>query len=299
MQQQQHQQIAHTESTTAKSSTNTAPVSTKPNDALANTAPIKDPTKETDIEKKENITAHTVTNVPTVSSASIVNNTSHTEVIVTYHDLKTTFDVFLQVLLSQYLNGEFLMRIKQIQDEYFKPSIDFIESIFNEKIDVCQNYLSAFISYLSTSLNANSNNTSQIKLNDTLFNKCLVDKPELILVISNAENSANIKCESFVYTNYQDHLNAELDKLLMASCIIKFAGRSYNADTLETLNDSQENVGMCLYINANKDGEFFLCSKMFNIIKTLHSLKHFKINFYQICSKKVINNALFYFFLGK
>lgn len=80
-----------------------------------------------------------------------VHNTSSASnnnvVVVTYDDLKTTLDVFLQVLLSQHLNGEFLLRIKELQDEYFKPSIEFIDTILNEKYALLINNFSQFMNF--------------------------------------------------------------------------------------------------------------------------------------------------------
>ena len=65
--------------------------------------------------------------------------------VVTYDDLKATLDVFLQALLSQNLNSEFLIKLKEIQDEYFKPSIEFIDSILNEKYALLMNNFSQFM----------------------------------------------------------------------------------------------------------------------------------------------------------
>jgi hypothetical protein len=63
---------------------------------------------------------------------------------VTYDDLKRTFDVFIQVLLSQYLNSEFLLKIKELNDEYFKPSIELMDTILNEKYDPFDFHLSGW-----------------------------------------------------------------------------------------------------------------------------------------------------------
>ena len=82
-----------------------------------------------------------------------LNNSSSSNnnvVVVTYDDLKTTLDVFLQVLLSQHLNGEFLLRIKELQDEYFKPSIEFIDTILNEKYTLLLNSFSHFMNLKKT-----------------------------------------------------------------------------------------------------------------------------------------------------
>ncbi len=83
-----------------------------------------------------------------------LNNSSSSNsnvVVVTYDDLKTTLDVFLQVLLSQHLNSEFLLRIKELQDEYFKPSIEFIDTILNEKYALLINSFSHFMNLKKTS----------------------------------------------------------------------------------------------------------------------------------------------------
>ena len=53
-----------------------------------------------------------------------------------YDELKPTFDIFLQILLSQFINSEFLFKIKEIQDDYFKPALDLIDSIISQKYQI-------------------------------------------------------------------------------------------------------------------------------------------------------------------
>jgi hypothetical protein len=88
------------------------------------------------------ITADSNLNQQNLNTSSSSNSNI---VVVTYDDLKTTLDVFLQVLLSQHLNGEFLSRIKELQDEYFKPSIEFIDTILNEKYSLLINNFTHFM----------------------------------------------------------------------------------------------------------------------------------------------------------
>lgn len=56
------------------------------------------------------------------------------------NQLKPTFDIFLQILLSQFLNSEFLPRIKQIHDDYFKPALDLIDSVIDEKYRIVSEF---------------------------------------------------------------------------------------------------------------------------------------------------------------
>ena len=96
--------------------------------------------------------AQAATNQQTLNTSNSSNNNV---VVVTYDDLKTTLDVFLQVLLSQHLNGEFLSRIKEIQDEYFKPSIEFIDTILNEKYSLLINSFNHFMNLKKSGDNLN------------------------------------------------------------------------------------------------------------------------------------------------
>jgi len=57
-----------------------------------------------------------------------------------FNQLKPTFDIFLQILLSQFLNSEFLPRIREIQDDYFKPALDLIDSVIDEKYKVVNEF---------------------------------------------------------------------------------------------------------------------------------------------------------------
>lgn len=224
------------------------------------------------------------------------SNAEQNVVVVTYDDLKTTFDVFLQVLLSQYLNGEFLLRIKQIQDEYFKPSIEFIETILNEKYALINSYLNDFIFYLNSKLNKK---LIDVKLK-SLFKDLCEKRPRMVLLNENELAQANLhisntaKCESFVYESTsgggggggalfsgQDLDLEHINKLLESRCLVKFSGSLYNSDTLLPLVNTNQND------DFDDKQQFFICSKVFNLIRLMHSLRHFKINYYEICSKKV------------
>ncbi len=215
------------------------------------------------------------------SSSSSAKPSQEMTKIVTYDDLKNTFDIFLQVLLSQHLNSEFLVRIKQIQDEYFKPSIDFIETLLNEKFNLCQNYLNDFLLFLNNSF---AQCRISFKLNANLFEKCLIVRPHLLITSS----PSLIKCQSLLYVNYQDSLNESLDKLLTSNFMVNFTGKSYNYDTLLDTDMSMKNG-----IDENGNEEFFVCSKMLNIIRLMHTIRHYKINSYHVCCKKVWGIELF------
>ena len=240
-----------------------------------------------------NNTNATASHVVVAEGAHETSNAEQNVVVVTYDDLKTTFDVFLQVLLSQYLNGEFLLRIKQIQDEYFKPSIEFIETILNEKYTLINNYLNEFIFYLNSKLNTKLINVKLKPLFKDIFEK----RPRMVLLNENELNQANLhinntaKCESFVYESTsgvggalfssQDLDLEHINKLLESRCLVKFSGSLYNSDTLLPLVNTNQND------DFDDKQQFFICSKVFNLIKLMHSLRHFKINYYEICSKKV------------
>ena len=253
--QQQHQQ----QQLISTTSTSSPPTATKTST-----------TTNTDKDLIKEMPSQQLSSSSSSSSSSTLKPSQEMTKIVTYDDLKNTFDIFLQVLLSQHLNSEFLIRIKQIQDEYFKPSIDFIETLLNEKFNSCQNYLNDFVLYLNNSL-AQCHHIS-FKLNANLFEKSLIVRPHLLITSS----SSLIKCQSLLYVNYQDNLNESLDKLLTSSCMINFTGKSYNYDTLLESDTS---------INGNE--EFFVCSKMLNIIRLMHTIRHYKINSYHMCCKKV------------
>jgi len=125
---------------------------------------------------------------------------------------------------------------------------------------------------------------------------------------SSSSSSSIAKCQSLLYENYQENLNDTIDKLLASSYAVSFDGKCYNSETLVALINERGGGGgggaaedvVMVEDNGGDIGEFFLCSKMFNLIRLMHSIKHFKINCYEICGKKVCTHFLFYsvFFRG-
>ncbi len=221
--------------------------------------------------------------------------TNQQVILVTYDDLKRTFDVFIQVLLSQYLNNEFLVKIKELNDEYFKPSIELMDTILNEKYDLVLNYLNEFLSSLS-------NMKKNVKLKP-LYKYLLENKPKLE-VNMNISSSANKKCESLIYEDTLDDgldLLNNFDLALISQHLIKFTGHTYNldnlqyysknsddvSDTIDLINNFSGNTNDGFTHSTSSIGQFLICSKMLNITQLLHSLRHFKINYFEFCSQKV------------
>ena len=288
--QHQQQQTANTCSPQPKSTTKEDPNSTTP-------AQEPTPHKENQLSVKENTTDNMKASSSTLCPAPAASSSQETpkinQVVLTYDDLKTTFDIFLQVLLSQYLNAEFMLRIKQMQDEYFKPSIDFVDGILNEKLELCQNYLNEFVAYLH-----GQQPGVFLKLNPHLFDKWLALKPELLL---STILPGHIKCQSFLYAHCSVEFNASLDETLKANCSVNFTGKAYNAETL--LECSEEEINNALLgldepslsneAGKQESGHFYVCSKMFNFIRVMHSIKHFKISLYHLSCKKVDDSFVF------
>ncbi len=117
------------------------------NHSNADTANSDDQKISTDMSGASTTAAASIQPGQTLNTSSSSNSNV---VVVTYDDLKATLDVFLQVLLSQHLNSEFLVRIKELQDEYFKPSIEFIDTILNEKYALLINNFSHFMNLKKT-----------------------------------------------------------------------------------------------------------------------------------------------------
>lgn len=227
----------------------------------------------------------------------VANDSNANVVVVTYDDLKSAFDVFLQVMSSQCLNGEFLIKIKELQDEYFKPSIEFIETILNEKYNLLFSCLNTFLFSLNDKVkncSANSGN-GDVKVYVDLkqdFKYMLENKPKLLTQKVEYDSPSHLhnkkKCESLNYYNEEmwsmtnDLLINDMNlfsNVLDQKYLIQFSGNLYDLDTLVPLNTN----GMDF-----NDKQYFVCSKMYNLISLLHSLKHFKFAYLEICSQKVI-----------
>lgn len=241
--------------------------------------------------------------VPVTSAQQTAADSANNVVVVTYDDLKSTFDVFLQVMSSQYLNVEFLLKVKEIQDEYFKPSIEFIDTILNEKYNLLFACMNNFLINLNEKLklnfqSTNSNNNSSSSSNNNNCNndtsssstkifielkqefKYLLDnKPKLIIQKVEFDGPSKKKCESLNYYCDEESL---ICNVLDAKYLLQFEGILYDADTLQQIIPLNSN-------GLDADKQFFVCSKMCNLVNLLHSLKHFKYTYLEICSQKVSN----------
>lgn len=236
-------------------------------------------------------------------------------VVVTYDDLKSAFDVFLQVLSSQYLNNEFLIKIKDIQDEYFKPSLEFIDTILSEKSNLLSNYLNTFIADVNRKLEFVQDKFNKNVLPITTTSQRFVELKQ-DYKLSLERNSKFEMNDSIVHNNgmsavstgnfcqtlnylfdlngliinnntgqdalFKDELLTVLNTELNVKYRIRFAGPTYNPDTL-ILNSVKANS-----VDDDSEKSYMACSKIANLTNLLHSLKHFKFIYYQICSSKVI-----------
>ena len=218
--------------------------------------------------------------------------TTSNVLVVTYDDLKATLDVFLQALLSQNLNSEFLIKLKEIQDEYFKPSIEFIDSILNEKYALLMSNFNQFMTLNDKKVSATStNNLKQHKHQliqlETLYKYLIETKPKLIS--QNVQTESRCKCQALVFVNNQDLL---YDEQYTAQYLVKFAGHPYSQENLLPI-DNSVNSNQLDKDSLNK--EFLVCAKTLQFTQLCHTVKHLKINFYEICQQKVIFFIFYYF----
>ena len=208
-------------------------------------------------------------------AVSVASASSSNVLVVTYDDLKATLDVFLQALLSQNLNSEFLIKLKEIQDEYFKPSIEFIDSILNEKYVLLMNNLSQFMVVNEKKLATNHlKQPKQLIQFEPLFKYLIETKPKLIT--QNIQTESRIKCQALVFmTGSQDF---SYDEQYTAQYLIKFTGHSCSQENLlpiETITSSDSN-------QLDKDSmnkEFLICAKTLQFTQLCHTVKNLKINF--------------------
>ncbi|CAF0805997.1 unnamed protein product [Brachionus calyciflorus] len=243
-----------------------------------------------EFEPKNNpkIAAALLPNNNVAAVESTTNETIATEaqnanvVVVTYDDLKSAFDVFVQVMSSQYLNGEFLLKIKEIHDEYFKPSIEFIETILTEKYNLLFNCVCNFVINLNNKLKmCFGEGKTYVELKED-FKYLLEHKPKLLIqkvAFDNVQIQKLKKCESFNFF-YDISTNGSAigldDSVLNVNYLVQFSGNLYDSDTLVPLAGTNLN-----------DKQFLVCAKMCNFVNLLHSLKHFKIAYLEICSQKI------------
>ncbi|RNA09955.1 hypothetical protein BpHYR1_022169 [Brachionus plicatilis] len=217
---------------------------------------------------------------PSDANNSAGDSTNPNVVVVTYDDLKSAFDVFIQVLSSQYLNTEFLVKIKEIQDEYFKPSMEFIETILTEKYNSLFSCVNNFVSNLNCKAkNFFGNTKNMIEFKDD-FRYLLEHKPKILIQkvsFDNAQMQKFKKCESLNYFYDMSNDNMAYDDTdIYVNYLLQLSGNLYDSDTLVPLAGT---------IVADK--QFLVCTKICNYVNHLHSLKHFKVAYLEICSQKI------------
>jgi hypothetical protein len=256
----------------------------------------------TDLQNVVNSTSNLVNTNNTNSNNNTNNNTNSIAVnsasaLSKYEEIKSSFDIFVQVLSSQCLNVEFIVKIKEIQDEYFRPSLEFIENILGDKYNVLYSLLvDRFLVDINQKLINKTNSAQNAKLLDLKQDmKYLIDnKPKMLLIENPPQLNKDTKstmlrmCDSLNYyfvidNNVYTQLQDVLSTLSYSSYLIKFDGMLYDFDSLIALSDVVNNE----YQNLDDKG-FLICEKMFKFISLLHSLKHFKFNLYELCCQKVI-----------
>jgi hypothetical protein len=242
-----------------------------------------------------NVVSNEIAEIVDVSSSMpIINDEpsvslSSTNLLSKYDDCKNSFDIFVQVLSSQCLNVEFLVKIREIQDEYFKPSLEFIENLLLEKYDLVHGMLvQKLLVQLNSKLVQKLAGSSATKLVDVNPNvRFLVDnRPRMLLVNSSMnhlidEGATKWKaCGGLSYDlSVEDNFAVLGDELaLFNGCLnVKFDGDLYNPDTL--LSTGQD---------EGLDGkEFCLSERIYKFFSLMHSLKHFKYHLYEQCAQKV------------
>lgn len=266
------------------------PAITTNTSATSYTSSTTNTTDNTNILPNTTTPSSASNNNSTSNVATSSNNTNSSVVVVTYDDLKATLDVFLQALLSQNLNSEFLVKLKEIQDEYFKPSIEFIDSILNEKYVLLMNSLSLFMTNNRDDTKNNKNQCDksltkqQLIQFDPLFKYLFETKPKLIS--QNLQSEARCKCQALVFLNndllYDDQYTAQY--------VIKFTGNSYNQDNLLPIDVTTMSDATHSTVQLDKDSinkEFLVCPKTLQFVQLGHMIKHLKINFYEICQQKI------------
>jgi len=117
---------------------------------------------------------------------------------------------------------------------------------------------------------------------EPLFKYLIETKPKLIT--QNIQTESRIKCQALVFmTGSQDF---SYDEQYTAQYLIKFTGHSYSQENLlpiETITSSDSN-------QLDKDSmnkEFLICAKTLQFTQLCHTVKHLKINFYEICQQKI------------
>ena len=128
-------------------------------------------------------------------------------------------------------------------------------------------------------LTASSSSVYQL---DNLFKYLFESRPKLLS--QQASTDTPTRCQAV--QNTTEHFT---DNSLIASYLVKFSGQSYNVDTLLPITEFSNNP--LIDEQMEKEGmnkEFLVCSKTLQFAQLCHSVKHLKMNFYEICQQKVI-----------
>jgi hypothetical protein len=240
-------------------------------------------------------TAQPVTTTTSTKTTAAAAVSSASPQLSKYDECKNSFDIFIQVLSSQCLNVEFLVKIREIQDEYFKPSLEFIENLLAEKYTLLHGLLvDKFLVDVNVKLGRTLSTTSSassatslnklVELNAEL--KSVIDsRPVMLLVDTSSGNERLLggrPCEGLSYhpsvvgsIGLLTSAHEAFATLLGATLTVKLEGEGYNPETLLSEHASSSSK------------EFCLCERVYKFLSLLHSLRHFKFNLYELCGQKV------------
>lgn len=127
----------------------------------------------------------------------------------------------------------------------------------------------------------NSNEPQSVYSLDNVFKYLFETKPKLIS--QEATVHTGTKCQA---VNKPDDIAT--DSSLTANYLVKFSGQSYNPDTLIPITDYANNPLVNeQYEKEGLNKEFLVCAKSLKFAQLCHSIKHLKINFYEICQQKI------------
>lgn len=126
-----------------------------------------------------------------------------------------------------------------------------------------------------------SNESQSVYTLDDMFKYMFETKPKLMS--QEATVHTGTKCQAV-----STPVDIATDSSLMATYIVKFSGQSYNPDTLIPITDFTNNPMVNeQYEKEGSNKEFLVCAKSLKFAQLCHSVKHLKINFYEICQQKI------------
>lgn len=127
----------------------------------------------------------------------------------------------------------------------------------------------------------NSNEPQSVYSLDSVFKYLFETKPKLIS--QEATVHAGTKCQAVSKSE-----DIATDSSLIANYLVKFSGQSYNPDTLIPITDHANNpLFNEQYEKEGLNKEFLVCAKSLKFAQLCHSIKHLKMNFYEICQQKI------------